>query len=659
MKKSHIFLVIVSFLLPFWFYGLKGQQLSDGASEPMEHQYAKYISMALRLQVQADSLTRTANLKRRELAFSGNESSREKLESHIIVLERESYRVQQQADSLFSQARAIELRLMSGGGRNSASRAGISGSAGHEDSRPLSERLNPDFLVLGQHNISSGLSPQELLRAGELNQEYIKANRLMQEASVINDEIEQLGKMLDSRPRRRERRRINRQIDDLTLKSFDMKMEAMVIYREANSLRYSAALKFLTKKRSHLNDSLVIRSGLEYEGLARENFRQASGLRETAKDLRSDKYKEGFILRAYTEEMNAFLEMERALEIYETPPLSLQSHIRDIPLNSDGRIDPATALSRARMAGRSAPAVNDTEARAQALLKADYIDYGFSILPVSPYSSSNPLPSGFRLPEGIVYSIQLGIFSTILTNDAFGGLYPVLSEREPDNRSVRYLTGVFRSLEEAERALLAVNRQGFSDAFVVVYNNGVKMPINRARQIEAERNAASNQSVARPANPSAGNPVTTAAAHPSGTGSRPATGNSPQSPAQPVAGNAPQSPTQPASSSANPSPGQQSSPQPSADQDRVVFKIQLGAFGQIVQSDVFRNWQNLAGNKNVEQTRNINGLYIYSIGNFNTFEEAANMQSSLRLNGITDAFIVPYNGDRRITIEEANKLLLR
>ncbi len=613
MKKILIRLVIILPLLSVCAERLVAQQSPAGNTiSALETQYTEYITGALRFQVRADSLTRAANLKRRELAFSGNDQGRERQESIIISLEQESFRAQKQADSLYTQARAIELRLMSEsrGQAGSAPADGrTSGSvAGNTARGSLSDRVNPGFLVLGAHNISSGLTPRELLHARDLEPEHLRANQLMDEASDLNDEIEQLGRILDTRPRRRERRRIERQIEELTSKSFDTKMEAMVVYSKINALRYRAAVNFLEKRRQQINDSLIINSGLFHEELARESFRQAAGLRETAVDLRSDKYLEGFILRAYTEELKAFIELERALEIYGTPATA-PGATREIPLQADGRIDPGSALSRSRQAAINPATVkNDESADANFHNPPELIDFGFSVLPESPYSASNPLPGRFKLPGGMAYSIQLGIYRTIMNPKFFGGLYPVMSEREPDNRSIRYLTGVFRSLPEAEKALLEVNRQGFSDAFIVAYNNGTRMPVSRARQLE--RNNLSVQETLSPTS---------------------------QSVMQPAPG--PDSPA--------PSPGQ------------VIFKIQLGAFREIVQPAVYRNWQTLAGDKNVEHSRNNNGLNIYSIGNFNTFEDAAGMQNRLGMQGITGTFIVPYNGNLRITMEEAKRLLLR
>ena len=625
MKKHHILLTAVTLLLVNSVYGVFAQQTTPSGSVALEQQYEEMISAAMKLQVQADSLSRAANLKRRELAFSGNQSGRSELENQIITLEEESRITQNQADSHYSQARATELRIIAARGSaepvHSASLAPEQSPAAyqtrnsgntHSDTQEGNQKPStdlqqaPPFLELGGKEIGSYLPRRDLAVANELEPQYERATRIMWEVSNKTDEMEQLGYILDSDPTRRERRRINRRLDELAEEVFEMKMEAMEIYEKVNALRYSAATRFLEERRSELNDSLIIRSGLKHEEFAGEGFRQALGLRQSAADMRSDKYREGFILRAYTEELKAFKELETALEIYNTPSVAERTATREVPLRADGRLDPGMALSRARnAAAEAAPDRTGTE-----------VDFGFSVLPETPYSAQNPVPSNVVLPMGMVYSVQLGIFNAVMTPGSFGGLYPVMSEREPGNGAVRYYTGVFRSIADAEKALVHVNNHGFSDAFIIAYNDGVRMPVSRARQIE------------RTAGLTGGN-----------EGQTDMTG--------PVSRDAGQQ-----------GDGIQNNGAPGLEKASVVtFRIQLAALSRPADRSVLNRWQQLAGVKKVDYTRNNSGLYIYSTGNFNTFEEAVRKRDLFKENGVADAYIIPYRDDLRINMEEADQLI--
>ena len=573
------------------------QNSSDNSTQPqLEEQYENYITTALRLQVKADSLSRTANQKRRELAFSGNDQQRREAERLIIGLEQESFMVQRRADSLYSQARAIELKLMAGKRHHSAGDQDISGVSG---------TLSAVFLKIGDTNVSTGLSSRDLLSAKELEPEFNRADSLVSQVSQINDEIETLSRILGTKPRRRERRNINRKIDELSEQSLEMNIEAMQIFEKINQLRYKAAKGFLEEKRSKISDQTVINSGTAHEEIAAGSFVQAAGLRQTAAELRSDKYLADFLSRAYSEEIRSFTELEKAIEIYNRPLPGKAETVQTLPLGSDGRIDPALALSRARAAGSvTTPSSGQQADPVRTGQSGGTIEPGFSIRRETPYSPVNPLPVNPQLPEGIIYSVQLGIFNTFMGPETFGGLFPVYAVQKEDNGQVTYFAGAVNSFAEAEKALIEVNRHGFRDAFIVAYNNRTRMPVNRARQMENNRFQAA---AARETPVSA--PVTAV--------------------------------------SAVSEPGS------------VVFRIQLGAFRTPVQSDVYRRWQNLAANKTIEHILNNNGLYVYSIGNFNTFDEAAAMRDLFRKQAVRDAFIVPFSEGVRITFEEADRLLRR
>jgi hypothetical protein len=601
--------------------GISAQQsgsVENGKS--LEQQYEEYITSALRHQVRADSLTRAANQFRRDLAFLNDAPRKREMENLVLSLENESFSTQKDADSLYTLARAIELRIMAR--QRETGESGIASTPPYElPARRVSgsgfagNQAGPDFLVLGEKSISKGLSSGDLAKARDLESRNARANELMEEVALINDEMEQLGFVLDSKPRRRERKNINRRIEELSTQSFDKKMEAMIIYKEVNAMRYAAATGFLEQRRNQLRDSLVIKAGLVHEEFARESFTQAAGLRETAVDLRSDKYLEGFILRAYTEELKAFNEMEKALEIYDAPATLTQLSANQVPLNASGRIDPGLALARTRSAARETTAINsNAETRPSMDLPSAttdrHMNFGFSLPGQSSSSNTNPIPLNVSLPEGLVFTIQLGVFNTLMNPASFGGLAPVFAEKANGSNTIKYFTGVFSSVPEAEKALLEVNRHGFSDAFLVAFNDNVKIPVTRARQMERGRQSVNEEHIRRDAVPVTGQPS-----------------------------------------------GQNTATDPAENINKVDFKIQLGAFRDLLQPDIHSAWNNMARGKKLEYTRNNNGLYVYTLGNFNTFDEAVKVRDHIRKEGVPDAFIVPYKDGARIRMEEANELL--
>jgi hypothetical protein len=108
----------------------------------------------------------------------------------------------------------------------------------------------------------------------------------------------------------------------------------------------------------------------------------------------------------------------------------------------------------------------------------------FRLLEESPYNDSNPIPGGLEKHAGLIYRIQLGVFSKVKPNDAFGGMSPVARVQADGSSIIKYYVGVFGSLQSVTRALDQVRSKGFADAFIVAFFNGELIPTEKAREIE-------------------------------------------------------------------------------------------------------------------------------------------------------------------------------
>ncbi|MFC2090124.1 tol-pal system YbgF family protein [Bacteroidota bacterium] len=108
----------------------------------------------------------------------------------------------------------------------------------------------------------------------------------------------------------------------------------------------------------------------------------------------------------------------------------------------------------------------------------------FALLDASPYSRENPFPMNEQLPEGVVYKIQLGVFSKVVEYDAFGGLSPISGEEVPNRDLTRYYAGKFSKFKNAESALPLVRSFGFNDAFIVCWYNNSRIAPEKAQKLE-------------------------------------------------------------------------------------------------------------------------------------------------------------------------------
>lgn len=89
-----------------------------------------------------------------------------------------------------------------------------------------------------------------------------------------------------------------------------------------------------------------------------------------------------------------------------------------------------------------------------------------------------------KVPMGLVYQVQLGVFSRALSIEEFKGLGPVYYETIPDRGLYKYYLGVYYKVKDANKSVEIAKNKGFTGIFVVSYMDGKKIPIQKAREIE-------------------------------------------------------------------------------------------------------------------------------------------------------------------------------
>ncbi len=89
-----------------------------------------------------------------------------------------------------------------------------------------------------------------------------------------------------------------------------------------------------------------------------------------------------------------------------------------------------------------------------------------------------------RLPAGLVYQIQLFVSASRPAIKQLKGVSPVYSHRQKSGKTM-YAAGIFRTYEEAEEALREVKRAGFPTAFIVAFDGGEPLALQKARKQES------------------------------------------------------------------------------------------------------------------------------------------------------------------------------
>jgi hypothetical protein len=99
------------------------------------------------------------------------------------------------------------------------------------------------------------------------------------------------------------------------------------------------------------------------------------------------------------------------------------------------------------------------------------------------YDRLNPIPENVTMPEGLVYSVQVGAFKKELPNDFYRTFGPIRIENI-DGLLNRYIAGCFVNEPEAQSALIQIRQIGYPDAFLVAYRNGKRIPLYEARALK-------------------------------------------------------------------------------------------------------------------------------------------------------------------------------
>lgn len=118
--------------------------------------------------------------------------------------------------------------------------------------------------------------------------------------------------------------------------------------------------------------------------------------------------------------------------------------------------------------------------------KTNQVINEFKVMSQTPYETTAQIPIDQPMIEGLVYRIQLGVFSKSVNPGRFKGLLPLCGETF-QNGTIKYYAGLFSRLTDAEKALNKVHELGMKDSYIVSFYNGKSIPSNRAKELEKDQ----------------------------------------------------------------------------------------------------------------------------------------------------------------------------
>jgi len=241
------------------------------------------------------------------------------------------------------------------------------------------------------------------------------------------------------------------------------------------------------------------------------------------------------------------------------------------------------------------------------------------------YSADDPIPVDPPLPEGLIFKVQIGAFRNPLPPEHFVGLSPMTAERLP-NGITRYTVGIFREMDAARKARTQIQGIGYTDAFIIAYLNGERIPLNRALELLGEEV-----------------PIAFVAQNPLNLNNGDTTDRKDSENTSTNSGNS--------GLTANTNSEVEVGAVDVSSIADLFFTVQVGVFSKKVSVDELSGIRPL----NIELTGS--GYYRYTSGRFASIAEASKHKNVVISKGVGDAFVTAYYKGNRISLNKASALL--
>ena len=249
------------------------------------------------------------------------------------------------------------------------------------------------------------------------------------------------------------------------------------------------------------------------------------------------------------------------------------------------------------------------------------------------YSASKPIPVNSKLPEGLIFKVQIGAFRNPIPQDLFKGMSPITGETTPQGFT-RYTAGLFTKFVTADKVKGEIRDLGYKDAFVVAFFNGKRISMVEALGMTGETMPVNDQIAS---NTIADNTSNTTDNSASNTTSQTTVNNTTTQ--APVNNTATAQTTIPAVT------------QNVSVLSGLFYTVQVGVYSQPVSANKLHNIQPLY----TETAQN--GNLRYNTGIYNNIARAAEAKNMIVDAGIIDAFVTAYYNGKRISIPEAAQLI--
>jgi hypothetical protein len=206
---------------------------------------------------------------------------------------------------------------------------------------------------------------------------------------------------------------------------------------------------------------------------------------------------------------------------------------------------------------------------------------------------SNGQSAGTTTPSNgeVVFRIQLGAYKHKISKNVFGGNDVV--EVKTDDGLYKYLTGTYKTFDEAAKRKVDMLLKGFPDAFIVAYKDGKRVPLTTVGATQVKKETENLEDLHKPMS--------------------------------------------------------------TANKDLVVFKVQIGVFRNEPPADMQAKFNKMKDIQKQTTTTGLTRYSVGSFKDYNAAVKLKNEMKEKY--GIDDAFVVAFFKDQYISLQEALELI--
>lgn len=342
-------------------------------------------------------------------------------------------------------------------------------------------------------------------------EQIVKAELLNKEADVVMGQSVELKSQAAKSKNTNTKNTIYAQSEELMKEGQDKKLQASQLTATANTTQFDSNQNELDQlaSASSTNSSAEILKAEITNDEAKTFFDNAKKQRIKASTTESYSAKETELEAARKNEMNALEKQKEAMDIYKkynpnfvasaantaekntatNNSLNLGTSTNPVTnavVNNSGS-NTVTALNTNSAENTTLPLNSTTSENIEntAIKTSSSSDVKLSANEVFEqkstlvYSLKNPIPINKKLPEGLIFKVQIGAFRKPIPQDLFQGMSPITGETTAKG-FIRYTVGVFEKFTTADKIKNKIIGMGYKDAFIVAFLNGKRIPINEA-----------------------------------------------------------------------------------------------------------------------------------------------------------------------------------